>query len=398
MQNKQPTLSSLEKDFLEAVHSREPVSGLTHNFYYYPARFSHLFARTAIELFTERGELVFDPFMGGGTTLVEAQYLGRKAIGADINSLAALISRVKTTPLSNADVRDIRSWFAKLPARLNLRNKPVRAVEWIKSGYQRNISGKHTWPIRKTLELALAYIHELNNVQQQEFARCVLLKTGQWAIHRCSKIPSAQEFRSQLHVYLDEMLEGVLQLSDHLLARQNLSSKPICLHCNTAFIENESVVKELPAPKLILTSPPYPGVHVLYHRWQVDGRKETPAPYWVADCLDGKGGAYYTLGSRSQAGLENYFVRTKSIYSSLAKIANPDTLLLQMVGFSNRSRQLPKYLAVLQEAGFEEVKMLRFANESDGRLWRIVPNRKWYTYRPGVAESSQEVVLFHRLA
>ena len=27
--------------------------------------------------------------------------------------------------------------------------------------------------------------------------------------------------------------------------------------------------------RLVLTSPPYPAVHVLYHRWQVKGRKET---------------------------------------------------------------------------------------------------------------------------
>jgi hypothetical protein len=40
--------------------------------------------------------------------------------------------------------------------------------------------------------------------------------------------------------------------------------------------------------KLIVTSPPYPGVHVLYHRWHVDGRRETPAPYWIAGCNDGQ--------------------------------------------------------------------------------------------------------------
>jgi hypothetical protein len=201
MLSKQSDLLELERNFIEAVHSREPVAGLTHNFYHYPARFSHLFARTAIKLFTKPGDLILDPFMGGGTTLVEAQHLGRKSIGADINSLAALISRVKTTPLSNHDIETIRSWFARLPSKLNLRHEPVRAIEWIGLGYQRNINGKHTWPIRKTLELALAHINELNNVRQTEFVRCVLLKTGQWAIHRCSKIPSAREFRSQLSTY-----------------------------------------------------------------------------------------------------------------------------------------------------------------------------------------------------
>ena len=52
--------------------------------------------------------------------------------------------------------------------------------------------------------------------------------------------------------------------------------------------EEPEMLRRLPI-KLVLTSPPYPGVHVLYHRWQVQGRRETPAPFWIvtAASLDG---------------------------------------------------------------------------------------------------------------
>jgi DNA modification methylase len=59
------------------------VRGLTHDFYKYPARFSPNFARAASETFTKPGDLVLDPHVGGGTTIVEALAVGREAVGVD---------------------------------------------------------------------------------------------------------------------------------------------------------------------------------------------------------------------------------------------------------------------------------------------------------------------------
>lgn len=91
------------RKFLEGVHAQNPVSGLTHAFYRYPARFSPSFARAPIEAFTRPGDLVLDPFMGGATTLVEAGALRRVGIGVDINAFSCFIARAKTTGLSDAD-------------------------------------------------------------------------------------------------------------------------------------------------------------------------------------------------------------------------------------------------------------------------------------------------------
>src|SRR5262245_46446756 len=93
-----------------AAQDKSPVEGWTHNFYRYPARFSTRFARAAIELFSEPGDLILDPYMGGGTAIVEALAAARCAVGNDLNSLAAFVARVKITPLKSGDVDAILDW------------------------------------------------------------------------------------------------------------------------------------------------------------------------------------------------------------------------------------------------------------------------------------------------
>lgn len=72
---------------------------LTHNVHRYSGKFIPQIAARAISLLTEPGDLVVDPYCGSGTTLVEAALLNRRAVGVDLNPLAVLIARVKTTPV-----------------------------------------------------------------------------------------------------------------------------------------------------------------------------------------------------------------------------------------------------------------------------------------------------------
>lgn len=50
----------------------------------HPATFPISLARKVVELFTHEGELVLDPFVGSGTTLVATQDLNRNALGFDL--------------------------------------------------------------------------------------------------------------------------------------------------------------------------------------------------------------------------------------------------------------------------------------------------------------------------
>lgn len=126
---------------------------------------------------------------------------------------------------------------------------------------------------------------------------------------------------------------------------------------------------------VVVTSPPYPGVHVLYHRWQVDGRKESPAPYWIANCLDGQGASYYTFGGRAQEGHDDYFQASFRTLESIRQVMRDGAPFVQMIAFSEPATQLPRYLRNMQRAGFEE---LRPNSKRFRRIWREVPGRSWH--------------------
>jgi len=389
----------MRTEILNAILDQKPVDGLTHNFYKYPARFSPRFAREIIRHFSQPGDVIYDPFVGGGTTLVEARSLGRLAIGTDINALGVFISKVKTTKLSAQDIGLLVSWTDSVTSNVSLRNQSDRPMDWIERGYQTNISSRETWPIRKSIELFLSEIENLPAERHQDFARCVLLCTAQWALDCRSVIPTATQFREQFGLNMAEMLEGITEYSQEVRANkieQKLGRDGV-LCINTSVIGAEKIrVLQKYSPSLILTSPPYPATHVLYHRWQVQGRKETKAAYWIANESDGHYAPYYCMGERRREGNEDYFENVEKAFLSLSQIARPETLVVQMVAFPDPSWQLPRYLKALRKAGFREIKK-KGSDYADGRYWRPVPNRKFHAVANGTG-TSNEVVLFHKLA
>jgi DNA modification methylase len=66
-----------------------------HRIHSFPAKFPPQLPRHLIQHLTEPGELVCDPMMGSGTTLLEAHLLGRQTVGIDIDPLALRIAQAK---------------------------------------------------------------------------------------------------------------------------------------------------------------------------------------------------------------------------------------------------------------------------------------------------------------
>lgn len=69
----------------------ERGSWATHN-PKYRGNFAPQIARNVISRYSKEGDLILDPMVGGGTTLIEAKLLNRKSIGRDINERALKIT------------------------------------------------------------------------------------------------------------------------------------------------------------------------------------------------------------------------------------------------------------------------------------------------------------------
>ena len=57
-----------------------------------------------IKRLTKAGDAVYDPFMGRGTTPVQAALMGRQPIGNDINPLSVLLTRPRMAPPTISDI------------------------------------------------------------------------------------------------------------------------------------------------------------------------------------------------------------------------------------------------------------------------------------------------------
>ena len=72
----------------------------------YRACFKAQLPRFFIGLFSAPGDMIYDPFSGRGTTVIEAALLGRNIISNDINPLSAILTRPRLSVPAHSDIEE----------------------------------------------------------------------------------------------------------------------------------------------------------------------------------------------------------------------------------------------------------------------------------------------------
>jgi DNA modification methylase len=111
---------SCPENYLSCISPKEWVKGQVAiwEFYYekrdirekeiHPAVFPISLPKKCIELFTHKGELVLDPFVGTGTTLVAARDMERNAVGFDLNAAYIEFAKKRLEDIGEIFQKDVK--------------------------------------------------------------------------------------------------------------------------------------------------------------------------------------------------------------------------------------------------------------------------------------------------
>lgn len=246
----------------------------THCYHAYPAMMIPQVARTLIEKYAPEGKcnLLFDPYMGSGTSLVEASLKGINSIGTDINPLARLISEAKITHFDITEIENHISEIQLFPFTYSI-------DKVLKTDFSR-ISNYLFWYSEEVL-LKLSYISQCIDTYEKEvqlFFKIALsevvrevsyTRNGEFKRFRMAE-EKIKNFNPDVFALYETKLrrnmEGLKQFN-----MQNYNANTKICDFNTVYDIPNTVLPD-ESVDMIVTSPPYGDSHTTvaygqFSRW-----------------------------------------------------------------------------------------------------------------------------------
>lgn len=234
-----------------------------HRLHPYLGKFVPQLVETFLERHARPGDLVWDPFAGSGTTLVEANAFGARAAGCDVSAFNCLLARVKTAEYERkALLEDVVTLSATGEAAERAAPSPYLA----------------DWFAPRALAELLAFRDRIAHTAYPDLWRVVLSRSarsarlarhddldfpsgpvqGEYFCHKhrrvCRPVEEADKF---LRRYVRDAVRRILEFAD------------VRRCADATVLHGDSRSLDPPGPvDLVVTSPPYPGL-IDYHEQHV---------------------------------------------------------------------------------------------------------------------------------
>ena len=230
----------------------------THGYHVYPAMMIPQIARTLIEEYGPKGgvQTILDPYMGSGTTLVEAAIKGVNSIGTDLNPLARMMTKAKTT---HYDEDVVMSQFADISLQLAFYD-----TSKVRNRNFERISNYAYWYSEETL-LKLSYIDQIieEYAANSDFFKLILAeivrevsftRNGEFKRFRMSEDKIKDYNPNPFELFEKKAKRNIAGLS----AYNKLVYRPNVTICD--FNSTHNISSNIIAPgsiDMVITSPPY---------------------------------------------------------------------------------------------------------------------------------------------
>lgn len=205
-----------------------------------------------------RDALIFDPFVGSGTTLIEAQRLGLSSVGVDLNPIACLISRVKTgvRPERLVELAD-RMVVAASRSYIKRIIKIPNVDHWFNADVQIAIA---------------ALLEELNGVENGHAYDALRLAVSSILVRISNQESDTRYAAIEKKVSRENVFTYFVSAVDKLnkaLISRDWSLAPVkVIEANTLMLSPKDLGGKV---GLVVTSPPYPNAYEywLYHKYRM---------------------------------------------------------------------------------------------------------------------------------